>query len=73
MGEHEDAKDSEDRIIFKVCKMITPEASITVRSGEEVNIGLVKDNAENTVKRGGGNMSQQHKNNCDKFLRLNQS
>ena len=53
--------------------MITPEASITVRSGEEVNIGRVKDNAENTVKRGGGNMSQQHKNNCDKFLRLNQS
>ena len=48
--------------------MMTPESRIAMRSGEEVNIGLVKDSAAKTGKHGGGKMYQQHKKNHDKFL-----
>ena len=68
LGDHEDAKKSEDRIPLKVWKMVTPEARIAMHSGEEVNIGLVKDRAAKTGKHGGGKMYQQHKKNHDKFL-----
>ena len=44
-----------------------------MRSGEEVKIVLVNNSAAKTVKHGGGQMSQQHKNNCAKFLRLTQA
>ena len=41
-GGHEDEKKSEEHIPLKVWKMLTPESRIAMRSGEEVNIGLVK-------------------------------
>ena len=34
LGDHEDAKKSEDRIPLKVWKMMTPESRIAMRSGE---------------------------------------
>ena len=52
---------------------MTPEASIAVRSVEEVKIGLVKDSAANTGKHGGGGISQHHKKNRAKFLPLTQA
>ena len=73
LGDNEDAKKLEDRIPLKVWKMMTLESRIAMRSGEEVEIGLVKDSAAKTGKRVGGKMSQQHKNNCSKFLQLTQS
>ena len=72
MGDHEN-KNTEEHIPLKVWKMTTPEARIAIRSGEEVNIGLVKDSATKTGKPGGGKMSQHHKNSRVKFLRLSQS
>ena len=36
LGDHEEANKSEDRIPLKVWKMMTPEARISMRSGEEV-------------------------------------
>ena len=44
-----------------------------MRSGEEVNIGHVKDSGAKLVKHGGGKMYQQHKKARGKLLRLNQS
>ena len=54
LGDHEDAKKSEDCIPLNIWNMMTPEASIAIPSGEEVNIGLVKDSGVNTGKHGGG-------------------
>ena len=51
---------------------MTPEARIGMRSGEEVKIILVKDSGAKEVKRGGGKMSQQHKNSRGKVLQLTQ-
>ena len=62
-------KKSEDRITFKVWKMLTPEANTTLRSGEDVKIGIVKDDAMNTGGPGGGKIHQQHKKSRSKFLR----
>ena len=42
-------------------------------SGEEVDIGLIKDRYAKTGKHGEGKMSQHHKKNCAKFLRLSQA
>ena len=53
--------------------MMTPESRIAMRSGEEVNIGLVKDSAAKTGKHGRGKMSQQHKKNRVKLPRLSQA
>ena len=53
--------------------MMTPEANIAMRSGEEVNIGLVKDSGTKVVKHGGGNIPQQHKKARGKFLRITQA
>ena len=53
--------------------MMTPESRIAVRSGEEVNVGLVKDISAKMGKYGGGKMSQHHKNNPAKFLQLSQA
>ena len=58
LGDHEDAKKSEDRIPLKVWNTMTPEASIAMNYGEEVKIGLVKDTATKTVKHRGGEMFQ---------------
>ena len=44
-----------------------------MKSGKEVNIGLVKDVNTKDTKRGGGDISLHHKNSCAKFLRLTQS
>ena len=68
LGEHEEAKNSEDRIPLNVWKMMTPEARIAMNYGEEVNIGLVKDRYVKMVNHGGGKMYQQHNNNRAKFL-----
>ena len=68
LGDHEGANNSEVRIPLKVWNMMAPESRIAMRSGEEVNIGLVKDSDKNTVKHGRGCMSQQNKNNRAKFL-----
>ena len=73
LGENEEKKMQEECIPLKVWKIMTPEARIAMRSGEEVSIGLVKDSGANEVKREGGKMSQQHKKSCGKFLRLTQS
>ena len=56
-GGHEGEKKSEERIPLKVWKMLTPEARISIWSGEEVNIGLVRDGVVKEIKRGGGNIS----------------
>ena len=47
-------KNSEDRVPLKVWKMMTPEANIAMRSGEEVRVGLVKYISAKTGKPGGG-------------------
>ena len=73
LGDHKDAKKPEYRIPLKVWKMMTPEARTAMRSGKEVNIGLVKDSAAKTFKHGGRKISQHHKKNCAKFLRLTQA
>ena len=51
-------KTSEERIPLNVWKMMTPEASIYMRSGKEVNILLVKYSDSKTIKHGGWDMSQ---------------
>ena len=71
--DHEDAKKSEDRITLKVCNMMTPESRIDMCSGEEVNIGLVKDSTAKTVKHGRGKIYQHQKKNRAKFLQLTQA
>ena len=43
-----------------------------MRYGEEVKIGLVKDNSAKTGKPGGVNMYQQHKKSRSRFIRLTQ-
>ena len=53
LGGHDNEKKLEERIPLKFWKMLTPEAMITMRSGEEVKIGLVKDSGVKEVKRGG--------------------
>ena len=53
--------------------MMTPEASITMRSSEEVNIGVVKDGGAKQIKRGGGKMYSHHKKVRTNFLQLTQS
>ena len=53
LGGHEDEKKSKELIPLKVWKMLTPEARIAMRSGEAVNIELVKDSGVKEVKRGG--------------------
>ena len=73
LGEREDGKKSDGRIRLKVWKMMTHEARIAMRSGEEVKIGIVKDSAAKTGKPVGGKMSQDHKKSRAKFLRLSQS
>ena len=47
---------------------MNPESRIAMHSGEEVNIGLVKDGSANTGKHGGWKISQQHKKDRAKFL-----
>ena len=42
-------------------------------SGEEVQIGIVKDSGVKVVKHAGGKISQQHKKAHGKFLQLTQS
>ena len=54
LGGHEE-KRSEGRIPLKVWKILTPEARIAMKSGEEVKIGLVRDGSAKENKRGGGN------------------
>ena len=73
LGDQEDAKKSEDHVTLKVCKMMNPEARISMRSGEEVKIGLMKGSSAKTGKPGGGKMYQQHKKSRAKFLRLIQA
>ena len=68
LGNQEEEKNSEDRISFKVWKILTPEAKTVFRSGEDVNIGLVKDNDAKTGGHGGEIISQQHKNIRGKYL-----
>ena len=70
---HEDEKKSEELTLLKVWKILTPEARIAMRYGEEVKIGIVKDGGTKEIKSGGGKMSPHHKNDRTKFLRLNQS
>ena len=53
--------------------MMTPEASTAMRSGEEVNIVLVKYNAVNTGRPGWRKMYQYHNKSRAKFPRLSQS
>ena len=43
-----------------------------MRSGEEVNIGLVKYGGAKEIKHGGGKISSHHKKSRTKFLRLTQ-
>ena len=45
LGGHEDDNNSEESILLKFWKILTPEARIAVRSGEEVNIGLINDSS----------------------------
>ena len=73
LGDHNEKKTEEERTPLKVWKMMTPKARIAMRSGEEVNIGLVKDIGAKEVKRGGEKISQQHKKARGKFLQLTQS
>ena len=73
LGGNEDKNKSEESITLKDWKMLTPESSIDMWSGEEVNIGLVKDGGAKEIKCGGGKMSSHHKKDRTKFLRLNQS
>ena len=56
LGGHEDEKNFEDCIPLKVWKMLTPESRTAMKSGEELNIGLVKNGSVKETKRGGGNM-----------------
>ena len=69
LGNRKEEKKSEGRITFKVWKMLTPEANTNLRSGEDVKIGIVKDDAMNTGGTGGGKVLQQHKKSRSKFLR----
>ena len=73
LGDQKDNKTQEERITPKVMKMMPPEARISIRSGEEVKIILVKDICEKEVKYGGVKMSQQHKRACGKLLLLTHS
>ena len=52
--------------------MLTPEARISMRYGEEVNIGLVKDGGAKEIKHWGGKISSHHKKARTKFLLLTQ-
>ena len=72
-GGHEDEKKSEERIPLKVWKIPTPEVRIDMKSGEELNIGLVKYGGVREIKSGGGKMFSHHKVDRTKFLRLTQS
>ena len=50
--------------------MMTPKARISMRSVEEVPIGIVKDSGAKQIKHGGGKMSQQHNKDYGKFIQL---
>ena len=73
LGNNEDKKTQEERSPLKVWKMMTPEARIAMRSGEEVDIVLVRDSGTEEVKRGLGKMSKQHKKVRDKLLQMTHS
>ena len=53
LGGHEDENHTKELITLKVWNMLTPEARIAMRSGEAVNIELVKDSGAKEFKRGG--------------------
>ena len=53
--------------------MMTPDARIAMRSGEEVMIVIVKDSTAKTGKPGSSKMSQHHKKDRAKFLVLSQA
>ena len=72
LGDHKDKKTQEESIPLNIWKMITPKARTAMYSGEEVNIGVVKDSGAKVVKHGGGRISQKHKKARGKFLRLAQ-
>ena len=73
LGDHKYKKTQEELIPIKVWKTMTPEARIAMSSGEEVNIGLVKDRTAKMVKHRGGNMPQQQNKARAKFPRINQT
>ena len=53
--------------------MLTPKARLAMKSGEEIEIGLVRDGSAKENKREGGKLSSQHKNTRNKFLRFTQT
>ena len=53
LGGHEDEKRPEERIPLKVWNILTPQARIAMKFGEEVNIRLVKDGSVRETKCGG--------------------
>ena len=70
---HEEEKKSEELTLLKVWKILTPEARIAMRYGEEVKIGIVKDGGTKEIKHRGGKMYPHQKKDRTKFLRLTQS
>ena len=73
LGRHEDEKKSEELTPLRVWKILTPEARIAMRYGEEVKIGILKDGGTKEIKHGGWKMYPHQKKDRTKFLRLNQS
>ena len=56
MGGQEEIR-SEERIPFKVWKMLTPKASLAIKNGGEAKIGIVKEGGAKENKRGRGELS----------------
>ena len=69
MGGKEESR-PEERIPFKVWKMLTPEARLAIKNGGEVKIGIVKEVGAKENKRGGGRLYLHHKKLRNKLLRF---
>ena len=69
-GVQEDENRSEDCVPFKVWKMLTFNSHAVLHQGDNIKIGLVKDNAVKTSKTGRGGMSAHHKKIWGKFLHI---
>ena len=56
MGGQEESR-SEERIPFKVWKMLTPESSLAINNVGEAKIGIVKEGGAKENTRGGRKLS----------------
>ena len=58
LGGQEEENNSDDHVHFKVWKMTTQDDQYTLRPGNSVNIGIVRDDTYKTGKPGGGICTQ---------------